>query len=243
MRKKKAVVLLSGGLDSTTVLAIAARKDYECHTLSFDYSQRHQIELQYAEIQSKLWKAESHRVITIDMGYISAHGHNASLVNKGIDIPTERSISEMTEGIPSTYVPARNTIFLAYAASLAEVIKAEKIFIGVNVLDYSGYPDCRPEFIGAYQNMLEFATKQGIEGNSVDIEAPLMYLNKSEIIELGFKIGVDYSMTNSCYNPTVLMQGHVISIPCNECDSCILRAKGFDDQVKVQSKLLKDLNS
>ena len=155
MANPKAVVLLSGGLDSTTVLAIASKRDgYDCYALSFDYKQRHQVELEYAANQARIWGVKEHRVIQIGMEYMTYHNADASLVNKGVDVPEMRDIDEMSDGIPSTYVPARNTIFLGYAASYAEVIGAEKIYIGVNVLDYSGYPDCRPEYILAYQDML-----------------------------------------------------------------------------------------
>lgn len=229
LRMGKAVVLLSGGLDSTTVLAIASQK-HECHTLSFNYNQRHRIELEYAKRQSKLFNARSHQVIGINMDYIIRHDHDASLVNFDSDVPENRDESKMTD-IPSTYVPARNTIFLAHAAALAEVVGADKIYIGVNALDYSGYPDCRPEYILAYQNMLDYATKQGIEGNAPDIVAPLIDLTKSQIIEQGMNLGVDYSLTNSCYNPSIKIddEGYDIAIPCGVCDSCILRAKGFQE--------------
>ena len=237
MINKKAIVLLSGGLDSTTVLAIASKQGYECHALSFNYKQRHGIELEYAKIQADIWGVKSHRIIPVDMGYISEHNHNSSLVNKNVDVPEKRGLDEMTDGIPSTYVPARNTIFLGYAAALSEVVNAEKIFIGVNVLDYSGYPDCRPEFIGAYQNVLEFATEQGISNNRPEIEAPLMKLNKAEIISVGLELGVNYDLTNSCYNPIKAeKESPLISIPCGVCDSCILREKGFKEAKEINKE-------
>lgn len=228
-QKEKAVVLLSGGLDSTTALAIASKRDgYRCATLSFDYGQRHQVELHYAKVQSRIWDTFDHRVVTFSMDYIDEYDHNASLVNKRSNVPTKREINEMSDSIPSTYVPARNTIFLAHAAAYAEVIGASKIYVGVNELDYSGYPDCRPEYIDAYQTMLKFATKQGVEGNPIEIEAPLISLTKAEIILRGFELGVDYVMTNSCYNPNVVDTDNGLeAISCRVCDSCILRREGF----------------
>lgn len=241
---KRAVVLLSGGLDSTTVLAMASKRDgYDCYALSFDYQQRHQVELEYAAIQAKLWNVKEHRVIKIGMEYMTHHNADASLVNLDAQVPEMRDESEMTD-IPSTYVPARNTVFLGYAVSYAEVLGAEKIYIGVNVLDYSGYPDCRPEYIFAYQDMLAVATKQGIEGNPVILETPLIMLTKGQIISQGLKLGVDYNLTNSCYNPTIIPESErsgdplePISIPCGKCDSCILRSKGFGE---VSQKVLGD---
>ena len=236
---RKAVVLLSGGLDSTTVLAIASKQDkYDCFALSFNYSQRHQIELEYAAIQANLWGVQAHRIFDIDMGYISYHNNESSLVNHDIDVPIMRTATEMTDRIPSTYVPARNTIFLGYAASYAEVVGADKIYIGVNALDYSGYPDCRPEYIEAYQNMLSLATASGVEGNPIKIEAPLINLTKSEIIIKGLELGVDYDLTNSCYNPTIINDNDIISAVCGLCDSCILRAKGFME-VYNQKKIIQ----
>ena len=228
---KKAVILLSGGLDSTTALAVASKRDgYECHTLSFDYKQRHKIELEYAARQSMLWNCQCHHVINVSMDYIRQHNFDASLVRHISQVPVNRDESEMTD-IPSTYVPARNTIFFSHAAALAEVIDAEAIYAGVNALDYSGYPDCRPEYIDAYSNMLSFATKKGVEGNPTKIITPLIDKTKAEIIGLGMALGVDYTLTTSCYNPKVVKDNNDqnVAVPCGVCDSCILRQKGFEE--------------
>ena len=238
---KKAVVLLSGGLDSTTALAIASKQDgYKCYAMSFNYSQRHSIELEYARKQAKLWECEEHVIQNISMEYVGRHNADASLVNLDVKVPEMREIDEMTDGIPSTYVPARNTIFLAHATSYAEVVGAEAIYGGMNALDYSGYPDCRPEFIEAYQNMISYATKAGVEGNPTKIVTPLILSTKVEIIEMGLKLGVDYDQTSSCYNPILIPDAisaidHEISKPCGKCDSCILRDKGF---AEVEGKRL-----
>jgi 7-cyano-7-deazaguanine synthase len=210
---KKAVVLVSGGLDSSTVLAMAKAEGYECYTLSFDYGQRHRAELVAAEKISSLMGAEEHRVALIDL---SAFGGSA-LTDNTIDVPEEH-----TEGIPVTYVPARNTIFLSFGLAWAEVLGADDIFIGVNAVDYSGYPDCRPAYITAYETMANLATKVGVEGARLSIRTPLIDLTKAEIIQAGIKLGVDYGLTISCY------QADGDGLACGVCDSCRLRKQGFD---------------
>ncbi|MGC9386713.1 MAG: 7-cyano-7-deazaguanine synthase QueC [Hydrogenovibrio sp.] len=210
---KKAIVLLSGGLDSATVLAIAQAEGYECHTLSFDYGQRHRSELDAAERVSKAFGAQSHRVMSMNMRAIGG-----SALTDDIDVP----VTGVEEGrIPVTYVPARNTIFLAYALGLAEVVEADDIFIGVNAVDYSGYPDCRPEFIEAFEAMANLATKAGVEGHRLRVRTPLMTLSKADIIRQGHRLGVDYSQTVSCY------QANEFGQACGVCDSCRLRKQGF----------------
>lgn len=216
--QKKAVILLSGGLDSTTVLAIAQAQGYHCHCLSFAYGQRQQIELVRAkEIAARAGVA--HLVLSLDLGKI---GGSALTTDQAI--PKHRSVVEMGEKIPATYVPGRNTIFLSHAAAWAEVLGAFDIFIGVNAMDYSGYPDCRPEFITAFETMLNLGTKAGAEtGRTFTIHAPLMHLNKGEIIRQGMELGVDYGLTHSCYDPDI--KGRA----CGSCDACLLRAKGFHE--------------
>lgn len=214
---KKAVVLLSGGLDSATALAVALHDDYECYTLSFDYGQRHYVELDYARKQSIRLAAQDHHIVRF-----STFGGSA-LTDPTIEIPEGRSLDEMESAIPVTYVPARNTIFLAHALSYAEVLDAQAIFTGVNAVDYSGYPDCRPEFINAYQEMADLATKKTVEGGRIEIIAPLIHLTKVEIIKLGTRLGVDYSITSSCYNPSP--EGHA----CGKCDSCLIRKAAFEE--------------
>jgi len=213
-KNRKAVVLLSGGLDSATCLAIAQKQGFDCYGLSFDYGQRHRSELDSAKQLAMQSGLKDYKVIPIDMRGLGG----SALTDSSIDVPEAAS-----EGIPVTYVPARNTVFLAYALSWAEVISAEAIFIGVNALDYSGYPDCRPEYIKAFQDMANLATRQSIEGNAVSIETPLIQLTKAEIINLGLTLGVDYSKTVSCY------QADELGRACGLCDSCRLRKKGFDE--------------
>lgn len=214
---KPAVVLLSGGIDSTTALAIAKSLDYECFALSFRYGQRHDAELGAAAKVAKAWGAK-HVVATINMRMFGG-----SALTSDIEVPKGRAVEEMAHGIPVTYVPARNTIFLSFALAWAEVLAASDIFIGVNILDYSGYPDCRPEYIEAFERMANLATKAGVEGASrMRIRTPLIDWNKAEIITHGVTLGVDYGMTLSCYDPFP-------SGACGACDSCILRAKGFQD--------------
>jgi len=214
---KPAVVLLSGGLDSATVAAIAAHQGFNVNALSFSYGQRHGFELEAARRVAKSLGVSRHRVATIDL-----RAFGGSALTDNIDVPKRRSSSEMELGIPVTYVPARNTIFLSFALAWAEVLGSSDIFIGVNALDYSGYPDCRPEFIRAFEQMANLATKAGVEGHqNLAIHAPLMHLTKAEIIRKGMELGVDYGLTSSCYDPAP--NGN----PCGQCDSCILRQKGF----------------
>lgn len=212
----KAVILLSGGLDSATVLAIAKSKGYECHTISFDYGQRHRAELDSAQKLSIAMGAKSHRVMNIDMRAIGG----SALTDSSIDVPTS---GVDKDEIPITYVPARNTVFMSYALALAEVLQADDIFIGVNAVDYSGYPDCRPEYILAYEIMANLATRAGVEGHKMHIQTPLIDLTKAQIIQQGIANGVDYSQTVSCY------QADDLGRACGICDSCRLRKQGFTD--------------
>jgi len=212
--KKKAVVLVSGGLDSATVLAMAKADGYDCYALSFDYGQRHCAELHAAKNIAQTFGATEHRVLHLDLNQLGG----SALTDTSIDVPTVHE-----EGIPVTYVPARNTIFLSMALAWAEILKSDDIFIGVNAVDYSGYPDCRPEYIKAYELMANLATKVGVEGNYLRIHTPLIEMTKAEIIQAGLQKGVDYSLTVSCYAADE--QGRA----CGECDSCRLRRKGFED--------------
>lgn len=212
--KNKAVVLVSGGLDSATVLATAQAQGYECYALSFDYGQRQISELNAARAVATAHGAKEHKVVRLSLNDFGG----SALTDNDIDVPEEE-----TEGIPVTYVPARNTVFLSLALGWAEVLEASEIFIGVNAVDYSGYPDCRPEFIKAYEVMANLATKAGVEGQQLKIQTPLMDLTKAEIIKLGTSVGVDYSLTVSCY------QADDDGQACGKCDSCRLRAKGFQD--------------
>ena len=213
----KAVCLLSGGLDSATCLALARRDGFDCYALSFDYGQRHHVELEAARRVANALGATAHRVAKIDL---RVFGHSA--LTDDIAVPKGRDESSMSEGIPITYVPARNTIFLSFALAWAEVLESSDIFIGVNALDYSGYPDCRPEFIEAFERMSNLATKTGVEGvTHMRIHTPLISLSKAEIVRLGAEAGVPFGMTHSCYDPDAA--GH----PCGACNSCLLRAKGF----------------
>ncbi len=212
---KKAVVLVSGGLDSATVLAIARDQGYECYALSFDYEQRHQVELESARKVASALGAVDHKVVRLGL---SDFGGSA-LTDNTIDVPRHEEGGDA--GIPVTYVPARNTVFLSLALGWAEVLEADAIFIGVNAVDYSGYPDCRPEYIAAFQTMANLATKRGVEGNPITIETPLISLSKAEIIRHGSALGVDYALTLSCYAPD--KEGRA----CGECDSCYLRKQGF----------------
>lgn len=213
----KAIVLLSGGLDSTTVLAITLDQGYEVSALTFKYGQRHDYEIDCAKDLVAYFKIQNHHIMNIDLGSIGGSALTADL-----DVPKDRDLDEMNSEIPITYVPARNTIFLSYALALAEVEKVFNIFIGVNALDYSGYPDCRPEYIEAFQKMGRLATKSGIkEKEQLRIHTPLIEMTKSEIIQAGTALGVDYSITHSCYDP--ISKGN----PCGRCDACQLRLKGF----------------
>jgi 7-cyano-7-deazaguanine synthase len=217
MTSPRAVCLLSGGLDSSTCLALARRDGYECYALSFDYGQRHRVELEAARRVAAALGARGQRTAVIDL-----RAFGGSALTADIAVPKSRSATEMSEGIPVTYVPARNTIFLSYALAWAEVLEASHIFIGVNALDYSGYPDCRPEFIHAFETMANLATKSGVEGRTrVEIHTPLIALRKADIVRLGVELGLDFGLTHSCYDPDA--QGR----PCGQCDSCLLRGKGF----------------
>ncbi len=215
----KAVILVSGGLDSTTVLAIAKSQGYECYTLSFDYGQRHRAELLAAEKLSASMGSAEHKTISLDLRTIGG----SALTDDKIAVPDYQSTDEQESQIPVTYVPARNTVFLSIALGWAEVLGANDIFIGVNAVDYSGYPDCRPDYITAYENMANLATKATIEGQKLRIQTPLIDLTKAEIIQKGSSIGVDYAQTISCYQAN--NDGHA----CGKCDSCHLRKQGFAD--------------
>ena len=217
--KQKAVVLLSGGIDSTTTLAIAQRMGFTTFALSFRYGQRHEIELKAAACIASNFHVAKHLIVDIDLRLIGG-----SALTGNIDVPKNRSTEQMGKDIPVTYVPARNTIFLSYALAWAEVIGSSDIFIGVNALDYSGYPDCRPEYIAAYEKMSNLATKAGVEGNQkLKIHTPLIEMSKADIIRQGIELGVDYSLTHSCYDPSAG------GLACGECDSCLLRLKGFQE--------------
>ena len=213
-QQPRAVVLVSGGLDSTTVLAMAQARGYACHTLSFDYGQRHRAELHAAERVSAAMGEVEHKVVRLNLDTIGG----SALTDMAIAVP-----EEATEGIPITYVPARNTVFLAIALGWAEVLDASDIFIGVNAVDYSGYPDCRPAFIAAFETMANLATRAGVEGQHLRIHAPLIDMTKGEIIKAGLDLGVDYGLTVSCYQATA--EG----LACGRCDSCRLRRQGFID--------------
>ncbi|HUQ92818.1 MAG TPA: 7-cyano-7-deazaguanine synthase QueC [Bryobacteraceae bacterium] len=213
----KAVCLLSGGLDSSTCLAYAVREGYTCYALSIDYGQRHRYELQCAAKVAAALGAEEHRVLAVDL-----RGVGGSALTAEIDVPKHRTAAQMERGIPVTYVPARNTIFLSLALGWAEVLGAESIFLGVNAIDYSGYPDCRPEFIQAFERMANLATRAGVEETlRVRIHTPLIHLSKSRIVQMAQEFGLDFKLTTSCYDPDE--QGRA----CGACDSCLLRAKGF----------------
>ena len=211
---KPAIILLSGGLDSATVLAMALGDGYDCYCLSFSYGQKHNAELEYAERLAKSMGAKEHRTAQIDIG---AFGGSA-LTDASIDVPDADALSNE---IPVTYVPARNTVFLSYALAWAEVLGAKDIFIGVNAVDYSGYPDCRPEFIEAFQSVANLATKHGVEGIGFKIHTPLIDLTKGQIIEQGLSFGVNYAETVSCYRLNAIGEA------CGQCDSCVIRAEGF----------------
>ena len=211
----KAVILLSGGLDSTTTLAIAKEQNYDCYALSFDYGQKQRSELESSISIAKKSNVIEHRIMKISLSDIGG----SALTDKAIDVPKHVE----SEEIPITYVPARNTIFLSFALAWAEVVNSQTIFIGVNALDYSGYPDCRPEFIEAFETMANLATKQSVEGNRIQIKTPLINMTKAEIITKGLSLGVDYSETTSCYDANTLGEA------CGECDACVLRKNGFSN--------------
>ncbi|MDC9728655.1 MAG: 7-cyano-7-deazaguanine synthase QueC [Methyloprofundus sp.] len=210
--QKKAIILLSGGLDSATVLAIAKKQNYQLYALSFDYGQKHNVELESAKLLAKEYQVMEHKIIKLGLGEIGG----SALTDESLQVPTTEQ-----KGIPITYVPARNTVFLSFALGWAEVLNAQDIFIGVNAVDYSGYPDCRPEFISAFQTLANLATKSGVEGHAIEIHAPLIHLSKGDIIKEGTRLGVDYAQTISCYAAKQSGQA------CGECDSCRLRHEGF----------------
>lgn len=219
MTRKKAVVLSSGGLDSTTVMAIAKSEGYEIYSLSFHYGQRHSVELAAARKIAKVFGAREHLILDIDLARIGG-----SALTEDIDVPKNREEEAMHREIPVTYVPARNTIFLSYALAWAEVLGASDIFTGFNSVDYSGYPDCRPEYVEAFERMANLATKAAVEGRIVvRIRTPVIRMTKAQIIQRGIELGVDYSMTHSCYDPTP--EGKA----CGQCDTCFLRKKGFSE--------------
>ncbi len=219
MNGRPAICLLSGGLDSTTCLAIARRDGFHCYCLSFDYGQRHRLELQAASRIARQLGATEHKIVSIDL-----RAFGGSALTSDLEVRKHSAYSEMGAGIPTTYVPARNTIFLSFALAYAEVRKASDIFIGVNAVDYSGYPDCRPEFIQAFEQMANLATKAGVEGASrIVIRTPLIAMSKADIVRTAATLGVDLSATHSCYDPDA--QGR----PCGQCDSCLLRRKGFEE--------------
>ena len=225
--QRPAVILLSGGLDSTTVLAMAKAQGFAPYALSFRYGQRHEQELRAAEAVVAHRGVARHVVATIDL-----REFGGSALTADIDVPKGRSADDMSHGIPVTYVPARNTVFLSFALAWAETLGASDIFVGVNALDYSGYPDCRPEYIAAFEAMANLATKAGVEGTTrLKIHAPLMQMNKAQIIAEGQRLGVDYALTSSCYDPGPAGR------PCGGCDSCLLRAKGFAEAGAVDPLL------
>jgi len=230
-KRKNAVVLSSGGLDSTTAMAISKADGYEIYSLSFSYGQRHSVELDAARRVAKAIGAKEHLVIDIDLKLIGG-----SALTDDIEVPKDRNENDMIAEIPVTYVPARNTIFLSYALGWAEVIGASDIFIGVNAVDYSGYPDCRPEFVEAFEKMANLATKVGVEGKKqIRIRAPLIKMTKAEIIQKGIELGIDYGMTRSCYDPSPKGEA------CGHCDSCLLRKRGFlDAGVKDPTKYISE---
>jgi 7-cyano-7-deazaguanine synthase len=215
---KKAVVLLSGGIDSSTTLAIAKHQGFEVYAISFHYGQRHQIELEAAKRIAASSDVKKHLIMTIDLAAIGG-----SALTANFEVPKDRDIQKMSHEIPITYVPGRNIIFLSLALAWAEVLVAYDIFIGANAIDFSGYPDCRPEFLKAYEQMANLGTKAGAEGNKISIHAPLIKLTKAEIIQKGMELGIDYSLTLSCYDPS--SDGKA----CGKCDSCLLRKKGFEE--------------
>jgi 7-cyano-7-deazaguanine synthase len=214
-KKRRAVVLVSGGLDSAVVLAAARRKGFDCHALSFDYGQRHRVELAAARRVCAALGAASHRVLKLDLRAVGG-----SALTADIAVPKNRTEAAMAASVPVTYVPARNTLFLSFALALAEVIAARDIFIGVNAVDYSGYPDCRPAFIAAFEKLARLATKAGTAGAKFKVRAPLLRLSKAGIVKLGLELGVDFSLTHSCYDPQR-------KLACGRCDSCRLRLRGF----------------
>ena len=217
-RRARAVVLVSGGIDSATTAAIARAQGFAVYALTFRYGQRHEMEVQAATSVARAVNAAQHLVPTIDL-----RAFGGSALTDAIEVPKSASVEEIGGGIPVTYVPARNTIFLAFALGYAEVIGSSDIFIGVNAVDYSGYPDCRPDFIAAFQRLADVATKAGVSGASIKVHAPLISMSKAQIIREGVRLGVDFSLTHSCYDPTPN------GLACGHCDSCLLRRQGFRD--------------
>jgi 7-cyano-7-deazaguanine synthase len=215
---KKAVCLLSGGLDSSTCLLLAKREGYACYALSFDYGQRHKVELDAARRVAGSIGVERHLTVKLPLSEFGG-----SALTAEIAVPKSRTVEEMGRGIPVTYVPARNTIFLSFAVAWAEVLESSDIFLGVNALDYSGYPDCRPEYIEAYQRMATLATKAGVEGRKLTIHTPLLHLGKSQIVRLAAALGLEFRLTYSCYDPGPAGEA------CRQCDACLLRQKGFEE--------------
>lgn len=214
----KAVVLLSGGLDSTTVLAIAKQDGFDVHSLCVIYGQRHAVEIEAARRVSKALGSVEHREVRVDLSTIGG-----SALTDAIDVPKDRSDDEMVGEIPITYVPARNTVFLSIALGYAEVVGAHDLYVGVNAVDYSGYPDCRPAFIESFENLANVATKAGVEGHRFHVHAPLIHMKKTEIIRTGIELGVDYGLTHSCYDPDASGRA------CGRCDSCLIRKKAFEE--------------
>ena len=217
-----AVVLVSGGLDSATTLAMARAEGFVCHGVTFDYGQRHRVEIEAAKRVAASMGAASHRVCNIDLRAIGG-----SSLTDGIDVPKDRPPEAISEGVPVTYVPARNTIFLSFALAVAEVSRSRDIFIGVNAIDYSGYPDCRPEFVQAFEAMANLATRAGVEGHGFRVRAPLVHWSKARIIEEGQRLGVDYGETVSCYDPAPEPRAPYGAAACRRCDACLLRARAF----------------
>lgn len=214
--KRPAVILLSGGLDSTTTLAMALEDGFAPHAISIRYGQRHDRELECARRVAARYKVENHSIINVDLAQFGG-----SALTADMEVPKSKSVEQIGDDIPVTYVPARNTIFLSLALAMAEATKSQDIFIGVNALDYSGYPDCRPEYISAFEQMANLATKAGVQGYRVSIHTPLINLTKAQIIQRGLQLGVDYSLTTSCYDPSPYGKA------CGQCDACLLRRKGF----------------
>jgi len=229
--KRKAVVLSSGGIDSTTAMAIAKQEGFEIYSLSFFYGQRHSFELDAARKVADTLGVAEHLVINIDLKKIGA-----SALTEDIEVPKDRDEQKMAEQIPVTYVPARNTIFLSYALAWAEVLQTSDIFIGVNSIDYSGYPDCRPEYIKAFEHMANLATKAGVEGlTKIKIRVPLIYMTKAQIIKRGIELAVDYELTHSCYDPSP------DGLACDRCDSCIIRRRGFREaKIKDPTRYIRE---
>jgi 7-cyano-7-deazaguanine synthase len=214
----KAIVLLSGGLDSAVALAIARSESFETHALTFDYGQRHAGEIEAARRVAESLGASTHRVFKVPLQQFGG-----SALTGDVEVPKDRALSELSSGVPSTYVPARNTVFLALALALAECVHARHLFIGVNALDYSGYPDCRPEFVEAFERLANLATKAGVEGELFAVRAPLLHWTKAQIVRKGLELGVDFSLTRSCYDPS---RG---GLPCGRCDACLLRRRAFEE--------------